>query len=150
MIRIQIDETVHRPIEEVFDRLVDIDRYPDWMPDGGLLITCTKDSDGPVDEGTKYSDKTRFGTFHGEIEGLERPTRVTFHYTVRRLGITVMEGWPGYRLERLDDDTTRVRHTATGRLKGPFKLLRPMVRWLAQSERQRTVDALKASMESEI
>lgn len=148
MVRVEIDVTIQRPIEEVFEQLVDIPRYPDWMPSGGLFISSTKDSEGPVGAGTMYSDVTRFGTLRGEISAFDRPNTVVFHYTARLLGVPVMDGWPGYTLERAGDGATRVRHRAEGHLHGPFELLQPLVQTMARGERQRTVDALKASLES--
>ena len=148
MIKVEIHVTIKRPIEEVFEQLVDIPRYPEWMPDNGLFITCTKDSEGPIGVGTEYSDKTKLGTVHGEVTAFDRPHKVVFHYTARLLGMTVMEGWPGYELERDGETATKIHHHAEARLYGPFKLMQPLVQRMAQNERQRTVDALKESLES--
>lgn len=148
MIRVEIDETIERPIEVVFEHLVDIPAYPEWMPKDGLFVSCTKESDGPVGVGTAYTDETRIGTVHGVVSTFQRPTEVTFHYTARLLGITAMQGWPGYVLERVDETSTRVHHVAEGHLYGPFKLLQPLIQGIAQRERRRTVDALKESLES--
>lgn len=98
--------------------------------------------------GTTYCDVTRLGTLRGEISEFERPDTVVFHYAAGLLGVPVMDGWPGYTLESAGDGATRVRHRAQGHLHGPFKLLKPLVHRMARSERQRTVDALKASLES--
>lgn len=148
MVRVEIEETIDRPIEVVFDRLVDIPRYPEWMPKKGLLITCTQDSKGQVGLGTAYSDKTWLGTARGEVVAFERPNRVVFRYTLRWLGALVMEGRPGYVLESDGEGRTLVHHTAEGHLAGPFKVLRPVVQVIARGERRRTVDALKASLEN--
>lgn len=144
-IRVEIDAVIERPIEQVFDRLVDIPGYNDWMPRSGLFVSCTTRAADPVREGTSYVDRTRLGPVHGEVVAFERPTRVVFHYTARMLGTTVMEGWPGYELEPAGDTSTRVRHVATGQPRSFFRLLRPLVQWLAENERRRTVDALKQS-----
>lgn len=148
MIRVEIHETIERPIDEVFEQLVDIPAYPDWMPDDGLFVTCTQDSEGPVDVGTPYTDVTRLGTVHGEVTELERPRRVVFRYTARLLGMTAMQGWPGYTLEPDGAGRTGVHHHARAHLYGPFKLLRRLVQRIAEGERQRTLDALKTSLES--
>lgn len=149
MVRVEIEETIHRPVEDVFNRLVDISNYPNWMPDDGLFITCTKDSEGPVGLGTKYSDKTRLGWVQGEVSEFEPPRRVVFHYVWKDLGIRTIEGWPGYTLEADGKGGTKVLHVAQARLYGLFNLLRPFVQRLAQRERQQTVDALKRSLETE-
>lgn len=149
MIRVDIHETIQRPIDDVFEQLVDIPRYPEWMPGESLLVTCTKDTEGPVGVGTRYTDRTRVGTARGEVSELERPSRVVFHYTFRLWGMTLMEGWPGYTLERAGEGATAVHHTGEARLYGPFKLLEPLIRRMADRERRLTVDALKESLESD-
>ena len=148
MIRVEIRETIHRPIEAVFERLIDIDRYPEWMADSWFYITSRKESPGPVRVGTEYTDVTRLGSVRGEVVELDRPRRVVFHYVVRTLGRDVMHGWPGYELEPMDDSRTRLHHRAEGRLHGPFRMLRPVIQRIADGERRRTVESLKASLES--
>lgn len=149
MIRVEIFETVDRTIDDVFERLVDIDGYPEWMPKRGLFVTCAKDSAGPVGVGTPYSDKTRLGTVRGRVVAFKRPNRVVFCYTARMFGRTVMEGCPGYTLERDGRGGTRLHHVAEGHLHGVFKLLRPLMQLLADRERRLTVDALKESLETD-
>jgi len=147
MIRVEVHETIHRPIDEVFARLVDIAAYPAWLSRNWFFITCSKDSPGPVGEGTTYTDTTRLGAVRGDVSVFERPRKVVFHYTARLLGTTVMQGWPGYTLERDGESRTAVHHVAEGHLYGPFRLLRPVVQRIANAERRRTVQELKASLE---
>lgn len=149
MIRVEIEETIQCPVEEVFERLVDIPGYCRWMPAGGLFRSCWQASEGAVGEGTVYFDETRLGTVRGEVSAFERPRKVVFHYRARWLGRTAMEGWPGYELADEGASATRLRHLAVARLHGPLKLLQPLVRRMAWRERRRTVDALKESLESE-
>lgn len=148
MVRVETHEIIERPVEDVFEQLVDIPRYPEWMPDKGLFISCTKDSEGPVGTGTVYSDKTRFGVVRGKVSVFDRPRRVVFHYRAGLLGKTVMRGYPGYTLERVGDNRTRVHHIAEAHLHGLFKLIQPLIRIMARRERRRTVKALKESLES--
>jgi uncharacterized protein YndB with AHSA1/START domain len=148
MIRVHLERTIHRPIQQVFQHLTDIPRYPEWMPGNSILRHCTQDSDGVVGPGTTYTDRTTLGTVQGEVAEFQRPTRVVFHYSARLLGRVVLEGWPGYTLERTGPDTTLVRHDAEARLYGPFRVLQPVVQRIARNERRRTVDALKRSLES--
>ncbi len=148
MVRVELVRRIDRPIDDVFERLVDIDGYPEWLPQGRLFVTCFQVTDGPVDIGTEYVDRTRLGPVRGEVVELERPTRVVFRYTARLFGRTAMEGYPGYTLVSAGTGGTEVRHVAEGRLRGPFRLLQPLVQKVARGERRRTVDALKASFES--
>lgn len=147
MIRVEIDETIDRPMADVFEQLVDIAGYPEWLPERGVFVTCTQDTEGPVEVGTRYTDLTRLGPVKGKVVELERPRKVVFHYRLRLGRYTVMDGWPGYELEPGPGSSTQVHHVARGRLHGIFRLARPLVQRIADGERRRTVDALKASLE---
>lgn len=148
MILVEIEKIINRPIREVFEQLVDIPRYNEWMPEHGLFVSCSKDSEGPVGEGTLYSDKTRIGTVKGQVEEFNKPQKVIFHYKADLGRKIIMEGWPGYTLESKDNSTTILHHTAKGYLYGAFRLLQPVVQIIARKERYRTVNALKYSIES--
>lgn len=148
MIRVDIHDIIRQPVEEVFARLVDIDRYPEWRAGGGgIFLTCSQDSPGPVGEGTRYTDRTRLGTVGGEVVEFDRPRRVVFHYTSRLLGRTTIEGWPGYTLETDGAGGTRLHHHAEARTYGPLRLLEPLIQRVADRERRATVQALKKSFE---
>lgn len=128
MVKLEIDETIDRPIEEVFERLVDIDAYPRWLPRSRVFRSCHKTSAGPVVEGTTYVDDTRFGKAFGDVVDFEPPDRVIFRYRMRFLGMELMEGRPGYVLEALGAGRTRVPHLAEAKLRGAFKVLKPTIR----------------------
>lgn len=148
MIRVDIQETIHQPMEEVFARLVDIDGYSEWRAGGGgIFRTCSQDSPGAVGEGTRYTDRTWLGTVRGEVVEFDRPHRVVFHYTFRLLGIPTIEGWPGYTLESDGAGATRLHHHAEARAYGPVRLLEPVIQRIADRERGATVRALKGSFE---
>jgi uncharacterized protein YndB with AHSA1/START domain len=151
MLRVDIEEVVERPIDQVFAQLVDIARYDEWMSRDGIFVSCTQDSPGPVGLGTRYTDRTRLGLVAGDVAVFEPPREVVFHYIGRQLGMTMIEGWPGYTLEPVGESATRVHHHAEARFRGPFRLLRPILQPIlqrvAQNERQHTVDSLKRSLE---
>ena len=148
MIRVVSKEEIDCPIDEVFEKLIDIDGYPEWMPNNGLFVNCYISTEGPIGVGTGYIDKTRLGTVQGEISAFDRPHRVVFHYTDHMFGKKMMDGWPGYTLESDGVSSTRVHHVAEARLYGFYRLFEPLLRIIARRERQRTVDALKASLKS--
>ena len=148
MIRVDIRETIPRPMEEVFDRLADIDGYGAWRAGGGgIFLSCTQEDPGPVRPGTRYADRTRLGTVQGEVVELDRPSQVTFHYTLPLLGRTAIEGWPGYTLASDGAGGTIVHHHAEARAYGPLRLLEPLLQRIADRERRATVQALKESFE---
>jgi uncharacterized protein YndB with AHSA1/START domain len=146
MIRIEIERSIKRPIEEVFDRLVDISAYPQWLPKSRVFIDTHQTSQGPVGEGTTFIDQTRVGKFRGQVTDFQRPTKVTFRMRLHWLGIKVLESQPAYTLQPLDGGTN-VHLVALGKLYGIFKLMQPYVAVRAREERTRVVDVLKKSME---
>ncbi len=148
MMRVELNTLVGRPIEDVFGRLTDLSDYSRWMPKLGIFVRCAQTSEGPVGIGTTYYDRGRMGTFRGEIVEFHAPTRVAFRESLRWLGVNVMEARPAYELVPTQTGT-EVHHTAEGQLFGIFRLMEPVVAWVARGERKRTVEALKRSLEQE-
>jgi uncharacterized protein YndB with AHSA1/START domain len=138
---------IDRTIDEVFARLADLPAYSSWMHRTGLFRRCDQMSDGPVEEGTEYFDATRMGTYRGEVTDFERPTRIGFRESLRWFG-AVMEARPEYFLES-DHERTIVHHVAEGELFGWTRLMKPAAALMARSERTRTLNSLKRSLESD-
>ena len=59
-----------------------------------------------------------------------------------------MEARAAYTLEE-DRDKTIVHHVAEGELFGMMRLMKPVAALLARSERARTVESLRRSLESD-
>lgn len=148
MIRVDLHAVIPAPVDQVFTRVADIDRYSEWRTGGGgIFLACHQDSPGPVRQGTRYTDRTRLGTVIGEVVEFDRPTRVVFHYRSILLGRTTIEGWPGYTLQADGAGGTLVHHHAEARAYGPMRLLEPLLQRIADLERLRTLQALKRSFE---
>src|SRR5689334_7679059 len=147
-VRYETRTTVDRPISDVFARLADLDGYRTWMRHTGLFRRAGKTSDGPVARGTAYFDATMMGTFHGEVTEYEPPTRIGFRETLRWFGTDLMEARPRFALEA-DGGKTNVHHVADGELFEIMRLMKPVAAVLARSERTRTIEALRHSLESD-
>jgi uncharacterized protein YndB with AHSA1/START domain len=147
-VRYETRTTIGRPISDVFARLADLDGYRTWMRRTGLFRRTGQTSDGSVGLGTAYFDATRMGTFRGEVTDYEPPARIGFRETLRWFGSDLMEARPEYLLEA-DQDKTIVHHVAEGELFGMIRLMKPVAALLARSERARTVESLKRSLESD-
>jgi uncharacterized protein YndB with AHSA1/START domain len=145
-VRYETRTTIDRPIGDVFARLADVDGYKTWMRRTGLFRRSGQTSDGPLGLGTAYFDATRMGTFRGEVADYEPPVRIGFRETLRWFGSDVMEARPEYILEA-DGDKTIVHHVAEGELFGVMRLMKPAAALLARSERARTVESLRRSLE---
>ncbi len=148
-VRYETRTRIDRPISDVFARLADLDGYRTWMRRTGLFRWSGQTSDGPVGLGTAYIDATRLGTFHGEVTDYEPPARIDFRETLRWFGADLMEARPEYILEA-DGDKTIVHHVAEGELFGMMRLMKPVAARLARSERARTVESLRRSLESDL
>ena len=147
-VRYETHTTIDRPVSDVFARLADLDGYATWMRRTGLFRRSGRTSDGPLGPGTAYFDATRMGTFRGEVTDYEAPARIGFRETLRWFGSDLMEARPNYILEA-DRDKTVVHHVAEGELFGIMRLMKPVAALLARSERTRTVQSLKRSLESD-
>ena len=145
-VRYETRTTIDRPIGDVFARLANLDGYRAWMRRTGLFRRCGQTSDGPLGLGTAYFDATRMGTFHGEVIAFEPPARIGFRETLRWFGSDLMEARPEYILES-EQDTTIVHHVAEGELFGVMRLMKPVAALMARSERTRTVESLRRSLE---
>ena len=146
-VRYETRTTIDRPISDVFARLADLDGYRTWMRRTGLFRRSGQTSDGPIGQGTAYFDATRMGTFRGEVRDYEPPTRIGFRETLHLFGADLMEARPEYVLE-VDGDRTIVHHVAEGELFGAMRLMKPVAALMARSERARTVESLRRSLES--
>jgi uncharacterized protein YndB with AHSA1/START domain len=147
-VRYEARTTIDRPIGDVFARLADLDGYAAWMHRTGLFRRCGQTSAGSLGPGTTYFDASRMGTSRGEVTDYQPPSRIGFRETLRWFGSDLMEARPDYFLEA-DGDRTIVHHVAEGELFGLMRLMKPVAALLARSERPRTVESLKRSLESE-
>ena len=147
-VRYETSTTINKPIGDVFRRLANVDDYRTWMRRTGMFRRSGQTSDGPLGSGTAYFDATRMGTFRGEVTDYEMPSRIGFRETLRWFGSDLMEARPNYTLEA-DRDKTIVHHVAEGELFGVMRLMKPVAAFLAKSERARTVESLKRSLESD-
>jgi uncharacterized protein YndB with AHSA1/START domain len=145
-VRYETSTTIDRPIGEVFARLADLGGYRTWMHRTGLFRRSGQTSDGPPGPETAYFDATRMGTFRGRITVYQPPSRIGFRETLRWFGSDLMEARPEYLLVA-DRDRTIVHHVAEGELFGWMRLMKPAAALLARSERTRTVESLKRSLE---
>ena len=147
-VRYQTRVRIDRPIGDVFARLADLDGYREWMRRTGLFRRSGQTSDGPVGSGTAYYDATWMGTFRGVVTDYEPPARIGFRETLHWFGSDLMEARPAYVLEE-DRNTTIVHHVAEGELFGIMRFMKPVAALLARSERARTVESLRRSLESQ-
>lgn len=128
-------------------RLADLPAYSSWMHRTGVFRRCGQVSDGPIGKGTTYVDATRMGSYRGEVVSFEPPSRIGFRETLRWWFGAVMEARPEYVLDA-DGERTVVHHVAVGELFGWVRVMKPAASLLARSERARTLESLRRSLET--
>jgi uncharacterized protein YndB with AHSA1/START domain len=150
VIEFELERMIRAPIDEVFARLADINGHNDWVPQKGSILRHTQQtSPGAPGLGTTFLDTTTYGPTPGEIVEFEPPHTLVYHWwDSSRSGKLKAEGWPGYSLQDLGDNTTLVRHHARMHTYGFYRLATPIFRRIAIKERTTTVDALKTSLET--
>lgn len=144
VVRVEQRISIARPISEIFDRLVDLEGYSEWMPRTGLFGSCRLTGDSDT---MSYRDSSRLGLWHGRIAVFDHPTTIGFRQSLRWFGKDVMEARPTYVLEP-DRGATRVLHVAEGELFGMFRAMKPVTALLAKRERRLILEALRSSLES--
>ena len=147
-IRFESRTVIARPLEVVFERLADLPGYRRWMHRTGLFRRSELTSESPVRQGTTYFDATRMGTFEGEVTQFVPPSRLAFRETLHWFGSGVSQARPEYVLDARDGATV-VHHVAVGELFGWMRFMRPAAALMARVERNRTLDSLRRSLESE-
>jgi len=147
VVEFELERVVRAPIEQVFARLADIERYHEWMPGKGTILKRTQlTSPGEPALGTTYLDETSYGPTPGEIVEFEPPQTLVFHWWEKsKRGALTMEGWPGYQLSAEGEGTTQVRHHARLQTYGLWRAATPFLRRIAVKERTVTLEALQAS-----
>ena len=112
--------TVDRPIGDVFALLADLTTHPTWSPD---VVSASQITEiGPVGLGARFRIKIKgAGESEMEITVYDEPTRVEFRGSdkmgeARHLFSLTPEG-----------DRTRVDQVLEMRLKGPWRLLTPVM-----------------------
>ena len=148
-VEFEVVREIRAPAEQIFARLADIEGHNAWMPDKGSILRRTQQtSPGELTLGTTYLDQTSFGPIPGEVVEFDPPRRLVYHWwDSSKSGKVKVEGWPGYTLEATDHDTTLVRHHASMKTYGLYRLATPVLGRVALRERTATMDALKASFE---
>jgi uncharacterized protein YndB with AHSA1/START domain len=145
MIRFQIDRTIPRPRQEVFDRLAEIGAYGAWLPPSVIFRGARFRTPGSVpDVDVAYAEHTPLGTFAGRIVEFDPPRAIAFATPMVLLGRRVFESRPRYVLEHTGAATV-VHHFAEGEFLGSWRVFEPAGRRLARYERTRVMDALVRS-----
>ena len=140
---------IGRPIDEVWEYLIDAQNLPEWSDDFESCVRAGNDR-GPIGEGTAYSFKLRAPAREGTFAYVEWEPRRRVRWDGEPIRATggSMRPRGGFELEDAGDGRTRVRLIFEPEPGGALRLLTPLIRRSIQ--RGRTADAarLKELLES--
>jgi len=149
MADIEIKTEVNKPVEDVFQLVADIPNYAKWVSQISPIFIDTKISPaGPVKVGTTFEDKLKIGKNVGKVVEYKPHERIVFeqklypesHFAEMRIE---------YYFEPINGSTRLInRFDVT-----PIDFFAPMKTVLTEfcrEERQRTCEAIKNTLESQI
>lgn len=121
MIRATWSQRIHRPREQVFDYVSDLDNEPEWNPDASNVVRTTL---GELGSGTVWEeDIRRVGHFATAIERYEPPHLVSFDARSQRVDARAT-----FELAAVSDAATDLSCFVELTLKGPLRIVEPLVR----------------------
>jgi uncharacterized protein YndB with AHSA1/START domain len=148
VIELPFEADIQASAERVFALLADLRNYGQWLPASSAFYGTTEISEGPIDVGTTYVERSPVGIRHGVLTALVRPTRLNFEQPMtlkpRLLGSI------GIKLSHTLTPAAGAVHVLR-RLElephGPVALLMPLILRAFRAENERMMRTLKAFAE---
>jgi uncharacterized protein YndB with AHSA1/START domain len=137
---LRLTQEIRRPLQDVFDTVVDAGHFASWNP---TIKASRPLTPGEPAEGSRFEWELRgFGTVHQELQEFERNLQVRIVPDTKSIA-------GGHRFTFTDlGGRTRVEHELEMTPKGLFKLMSPMMRMIGKRNLRATADALKRHLES--
>jgi len=132
-------QVIARPVDDVFDTVIDAGNYASWNP----TITASRRMDeGEIGDGSRFEWKLRgFGTVIQQFEEFRRNERVRIVPQLRSLA-------GGHRfLFTAEGERTRVDHELEMIPRGVFRLFTPIIARTGRNNLRATAEALRAHLE---
>ena len=143
MTRIEHTLTIERPVDEVWDYLMDAHNDPVWM---AHVVEVGRGADQPIEPGLEIDETVKFLG-----KRLAVTMKVTEHEPKRRSAIELtgspVPGRGSYELEPVDGGT-RLKATLETDAHGFFKLAEPVFARMARRETVASLENLKDILES--
>ena len=138
---------IQAPVEQVYHRLKDFNRHPDFAYG---LVSIDQITSGPVDVGTQFRALERVpGRFDGtcEITALEEPRLIAWEARANRVMRTELK----FRLSSNADGGTHLVQSSRWQSVGPigFAMLNLHRKRNAPRENRRTLERIKTLLETE-
>jgi uncharacterized protein YndB with AHSA1/START domain len=144
MVELKFETDIRANAERIFSLLADLRDYDRWLPASPAFRGTVRISEGPIAVGTTYVEPGPFGTRHGVVTTMDRPTRLAFEQPMtlkpRALGVI------GIKLQHMltpDGASVHLLRTLELSPQGPVKLFMPLLVGMFRSENERMLRTLK-------
>lgn len=133
---------IHRPIGEVFDYLADFSTITQYTTS---FESMTKQGDAPVGKGTVFAYRMTRRNLEGTVEISDYEPNRRFSWTGPFAGPVSPQG--GYTFEETPEGT-RVIGDPQPKFRGPMRLMEPLMRPMIRRDAGRSLQKVKAILES--
>ena len=132
-------QVINKPVDVVFQTVVDVANFPKWNP---TTPSARKLTTGEIGEGTRFELEIRgFGKVQQELREFERNKRVRLVPSMRFLS-------GGHRfLFTAQGSSTRIDHELEMTPKGFFKIFSPFMGMMGAKNLRDTANALQRYLE---
>jgi uncharacterized protein YndB with AHSA1/START domain len=132
-------QVINRPVEKVFQTVVDVTNFPKWNP---TTPSARKLSTGEIGDGTRFELEIRgFGKVEQELREFERNKRVRLVPSFKLLS-------GGHRFIFTAEGTrTRIDHELEMTPHGVFKVFTPFMGMMGRKNLRDTANALQDYLE---
>ena len=132
-------QVINRPVEELFQTVIDVANFPKWNP---TTASARKLSPGQIGEGTRFELEIRgIGKVPQELREFEKNKRVRIVPSMRLLS-------GGHRfLFTAQGAATRIDHELEMTPKGLFKIFSPFIGMIGAKNLRDTANALQRHLE---
>ena len=132
-------QVINKPVDAVFQTVVDVANFPKWNP---TTPSARKLTTGEIGEGTRFElEIPGFGKVQQELREFERNKRVRLVPSMRFLS-------GGHRfLFTAQGSSTRIDHELEMTLKGFFKIFSPFMGMMGAKNLRDFADALQRYLE---
>jgi uncharacterized protein YndB with AHSA1/START domain len=142
-------KTINVLPERVFNLLIDLENYGQWLSSSALYGSVTKISENPVELGSTYIDKGTSSLMRGSVTEFEPPRRLTFEQSQQMkllifnvtLNIRIR-----YTLESIASGT-QVKRDVTIDIRGIPSFIQSVVVNQIRAENERILAKMKAYLE---
>lgn len=144
MINYRTEQTINRPVADVFPYVADPTLYPRWMPVSEVRVATPGDTRVGATAQMQMKMGARSAAFTWEVTEYESNARIGFRTTEGPMG------WEGtFTLQPIGEGATRIVGSGSIRPKGWQRLMAPFMRGEVQRGEAAELARLKELLESQ-